>query len=49
VEFSDWQQVNGIYWPFTIKHSWGGKVDTVLQLTDIIINQSLDAQIFSKQ
>jgi hypothetical protein len=46
VDFSDWQTVEGILWPFDISHWLGGKVDYRITVTQVQMNQPLADSIF---
>jgi hypothetical protein len=48
VDFTEWGESEGLYWPWTITHWWGGKVDYILRLSEVRINQSVEDSLFER-
>lgn len=46
VGFDNWQTVGTTLWPFEIVRWWGGKVDLILKLSTVEINQAVDDSLF---
>src|SRR5262249_7636467 len=46
VDFSAWQRVNGVLWPFEITHWLGGKVDFLIEVAQVQMNQSPAGSLF---
>jgi|SRR5215470_9406597 len=46
VDFSAWQRINGVLWPFEITHSLGGKVDFRVEVTNVLMNQNPASSLF---
>jgi hypothetical protein len=46
VDFSAWQRINGVLWPFEITHWLGGKVDFRVEVTNVLMNQNPASSLF---
>lgn len=47
VDFTGWQRVAGVLWPFEISHELGGRVDYRIQLSQVKLNQPLADTLFN--
>jgi hypothetical protein len=46
VDFSQWRDVAGVQWPYAITHWSGGRVDFQVKLTQVLLNQPLQDNLF---
>jgi hypothetical protein len=48
VDFGRWQQVQGVLWPMEVTHTFGGKVDWQMRVSEVRLNQSLAVTLFQR-